>query len=52
MELGLGKPPPKLKLLQLTQLTQIPALKCQKPLVENVAVGDYRLFIFIVCFEK
>lgn len=54
MKLGLGKPPPKLKLLaaQSTQLIQIPSLERQNVFVENVYVGDYLLFIFIVCFEK
>ena len=54
MELGLGKLPSKLKLLaaQSTQLTQIPSLEPQNVFVENVYVGDYLLFIFIVCFEK
>jgi len=54
MELGLGKPLPKLKLLaaQSTQLTQMPSLERQNAFVENVSMGDYLLFIFIVCCEK
>jgi len=45
--IGTGKTPPKLKLL-----TQIPALERQNAFVENMSMGDYLLFIFIVCFEK